>query len=1342
MCTAQLLHTRFYTQHPDRLEFSKTTVCITCMFLACKAEETVKKLRDIILAAHTVIFPEKDILSADDHEIEVLRADVIRCEAALLEMLNFCFDFPHPHPLVVKFGKCLKAYPCDFRRTHLDHALMTFMFVMSSNAWLLRLFTSQFFNSWLAVTYLDKYLGSVGIQHYLCRELRRFPLEEIEFFLPQLCHLLLTRPDESVALEALLLDFCESSTHICLIMVWYLQSYLSDFGNAPHSPSFRLCRRMLVQCQEIIFSDETVEDDQDNISELDSASSGTVTVRGRMNAIRRLLSKDGPLGTMRSRLSGKLGSRLWRIQVRENAPAALVGMGSILGAVASPILGLNAGEIAMIQGRRSRLDSQAFDTQTMIYQERAESSFSASDSKLNKANGPGTESEDIEDSSKPAQSEAPLLANDDGQADQSVLSQGNTAVDLTQSLPSLAISRSATSTAIMTDHTALTLPDSLLHHSSPSRPPTLEEFYQGKAFSVKRYYDLEKTRHARNESRNLPSSATHSLRAHRQRAATLETHRGASDDQGVGSDTVGRHGAREPSANPLLRQSYPASQPPLTSPVSLSFDETRRGSGGGSRTNGTSEFSHSDDPSAETLPYPATLHRNLLHRHYFQSELQFVLSLTDISNRLVVVSRQDRQSSLKAELLLLNHNLPANVCLPLWCSAKDKYSPHHKIVRIAPTDAVVLNSAERAPYLIMVEVVETDQSVEELAALGKMQSSQRLPVPSASQKPVPTALVDLTQQAFVAAQDLAGGSMAESSMRLNQREKEKETSVLGDGPLDSQRTPVDNDGPIDSSSFSPSGQTTGTSDTILLDLSTVDLADQHPSVHQDSPILDSSTVESPRELSNSLMASNTHHQQEVHMRRNSTNTEDFQERMRTAAVLLAQLAQQEERTKSWGRWQSTSGAGNAANLSHHLLVHGKGGAGTSGDIGVPSGTAADGAARTYTSAQGMEEIRARIIQEMMMLEEQRKRLMDTPGGHSRHGSDSWSTGAGPVESNPEVDVSGATVSSGALSPTVPLEGDVLEDQTLLRDKVKHKDDPSAAIFREDWDAKVERIRVSSPYGHLPGWRLFSVIVKTGADLRQEQFALQLIKEMQRIWESEGLDIWVQYYRILVLNDSSGLVETIKNTMSIHSLKKEAYSRRRTSLDLPVFTLYDYYLLQYGAPNTDSFLKAQDNFMRSLVGYSLISYILQLKDRHNGNILVDKEGHLVHIDFGFMLTNSPGSMGFEMAPFKLSQEYIDVLGGLDGVKFTEFRDLMVKGFLALRKYADNIILLVDMMQKDSKLPCFVSSSANASAALKERFQINLTETQVNDYVDNMIVSSCCNVFTRLYDTFQYYSNGIL
>ena len=50
----------------------------------------------------------------------------------------------------------------------------------------------------------------------------------------------------------------------------------------------------------------------------------------------------------------------------------------------------------------------------------------------------------------------------------------------------------------------------------------------------------------------------------------------------------------------------------------------------------------------------------------------------------------------------------------------------------------------------------------------------------------------------------------------------------------------------------------------------------------------------------------------------------------------------------------------------------------------------------------------------------------------------------------------------------------------------------------------------------------------------------------------------------------------------------------------------------------------------------------LQDRHNGNILMDDAGHIIHIDFGFMLSNSPGGVNFEAAPFKLTRELLEIM----------------------------------------------------------------------------------------------------
>lgn len=65
---------------------------------------------------------------------------------------------------------------------------------------------------------LRRYADHIGIHYVLCNKLRQFPYEEIEFYLPQLCHLVISINNESMALEEFLLDLCEESVTAALLV--------------------------------------------------------------------------------------------------------------------------------------------------------------------------------------------------------------------------------------------------------------------------------------------------------------------------------------------------------------------------------------------------------------------------------------------------------------------------------------------------------------------------------------------------------------------------------------------------------------------------------------------------------------------------------------------------------------------------------------------------------------------------------------------------------------------------------------------------------------------------------------------------------------------------------------------------------------------------------------------------------------------------------------------------------------------------------------------------------------------------------------------------------------------
>ncbi|KAL7930977.1 kinase-like domain-containing protein [Trichoderma chlorosporum] len=964
-------------------------------------------------------------------------------------------------------------------------------------------------NPFLSVSYLSRYADHVGIHYVLCNKLRQFPYEDIEFFLPQLCHLIISVDNESMALEEFLLDLCEESVTAALLTFWLFQTYLHDLSSNPQSNAFQTCRRVYNKVQHIVF---------------------------------------GLADTARHH------------KIKENVLPVTVLSSFVLASVALPMIPRWAGPLAVAQARKPQPITEDSSDGSETPKPPAKSP-SAKPTRANTVTSPTSKSRRAKDPKSPSASD-------------------NVPLD-----PPPPTRRVGSQTSL-------------------SRSPLNPDLKRPSALDLK---SLE----ARLSTASLP----------------LPSPRGPS------------------------RPATPVSAGVNSRPT----DGIHR------------RHSHHFKSALGATSLSPAQKAQLLRQHYFRSQTAFLSALEGISNRLVAVPKPARMSALRAELALIGRDLPAEIDIPIICpptlidGAPGK-SRHHRIVRLNPAEATVLNSAEKVPYLLMIEVLRDDFGFD-----PETPDNQRL-LTSLSGGSGPTKrLFDLSSEIPRSAQ------ASQPPEPIIDSVFEPTSGDLGSSPLlkafDDEPSSISYHSKQSTDQRFSSGATTA------------------------STTLDAITPRTSGPYSSRSPSPGSRRRMTLNMAR--ADQPDFSAlatHMRTASQMLAQL-------------EATSGK----RPKHEVAA-----------------------------------IRAKIIASMQSLEEQSFDADD-------HGPtfDTIMAKASTAAAIPGMDADLDEEEAAPIDPNINasagrerMENDIKTGGVQRRGD---RDDPSAAVFGEAWEAKKERIRKSSPYGWMKNWDLMSVIVKTGADLRQEAFACQLINVCHKIWVEAKVDVWVKLMRILVTGESSGLIETIANGVSLHSLKRSLTLASIEAGNNPrhrIATLKDHFIKAFGQPDSKPYRAGLEAFKRSLAAYSIISYILQLKDRHNGNVLIDSEGHIIHIDFGFMLSNSPGSVGFEAAPFKLTHEYVDVLGGLGSPDYEDYKKLCKQAFQALRRSADYIIDLVSMMGRDSKMPCFAVGVAHATTTLRQRFQLHLSADEAENFVEtDLIAKSYGSYYTRLYDTFQYRTQGI-
>ncbi|XP_071729991.1 phosphatidylinositol 4-kinase alpha 1-like isoform X2 [Rutidosis leptorrhynchoides] len=257
------------------------------------------------------------------------------------------------------------------------------------------------------------------------------------------------------------------------------------------------------------------------------------------------------------------------------------------------------------------------------------------------------------------------------------------------------------------------------------------------------------------------------------------------------------------------------------------------------------------------------------------------------------------------------------------------------------------------------------------------------------------------------------------------------------------------------------------------------------------------------------------------------------------------------------------------------------------------------------------------------------------------------------------------------------------------------------------------------------------IFKVGDDCRQDVLALQVISLLKDIFEAVGLDLYLFPYGVLPTDPERGIIEVVPNTRSRSQMGETTDGG-----------LYEIFQQDFGAVGSPNFEAARHNFIISSAGYAVASLLLQPKDRHNGNLLIDNSGRLVHIDFGFILETSPGgNMRFESAHFKLSHEMTQLLdpsGAMKSETWFLFVSLCVKGYLAARRYMDGIINTV-LMMVESGLPCF--SRGDPIGNLRKRFHPEMSEREAANFMMRVCADAYDKWSTAGYDLIQYLQQGI-
>jgi phosphatidylinositol 3-kinase len=255
--------------------------------------------------------------------------------------------------------------------------------------------------------------------------------------------------------------------------------------------------------------------------------------------------------------------------------------------------------------------------------------------------------------------------------------------------------------------------------------------------------------------------------------------------------------------------------------------------------------------------------------------------------------------------------------------------------------------------------------------------------------------------------------------------------------------------------------------------------------------------------------------------------------------------------------------------------------------------------------------------------------------------------------------------------------------------------------------------------------VFRVLFKAGDDLRQDQLTLQVLRVMDNLWKSEGLDLAMKPYGCVSTGDEIGMLEVVENSETIASIVASRVTSAAKGFGRKLRAAFSAYRedtlqswLEEQPHNEEHMEEVIDRFMRSVAGSCVATYVLGIGDRHNDNVMMTRDGCFFHIDFGHFLGNFKVKMGYkrEKAPFIFTPSMAHVLGGPGAPKYNEFVAVCCKAYNILRRHAELLLTLFALMKS-----CGIPELRKDSDIfwLRDHLNLGMTDEQASKHFAEQI-----------------------